>query len=84
MPPSLLVNPGLMSGSTISSFVSDNQLSFVEDIRLPRLQYQNINISLTVLREVVKKNGLFTVRLTVRVDPPLPPPYGQGVVIFSK
>ena len=37
------------------------------------------------VREVVKKNnGLFTVRLTVRVDPPLPPPYGQGFVIFSK
>ena len=34
------------------------------------------------IREVVKKNnGLFTVRLTVRVDPP---PYGQGFVIFSK
>ena len=29
------------------------------------------------LREVVKKNGYFTVRLTVRVDPPPPPPYGQ-------
>ena len=29
-----------------------------------------------------KKNGLFTVRLTVRVYPP-PPPYGQGVVIFQ-
>ena len=29
-----------------------------------------------------KKNGLFTVRLTVRVYPP--PPYGQGFVIFSK
>ena len=26
-----------------------------------------------------KKRGIFTVRLTVRVDPP----YGQGVVIFS-
>ena len=38
------------------------------------------------IREVVnnKKNVFFTVRLTVRVDPPLPPPYGQGVVIFSK
>ena len=35
----------------------------------------------TSLREVVEKNGIFTVRLTVRVDPP---PYGQGVVIFSK
>ena len=33
------------------------------------------------LREVVKKNGLFTVRLTVRVEPPLP--YGQLFVIFS-
>ena len=32
-----------------------------------------------IFREVVKKNGLFTVRLTVRV---YPPPYGQGVVIF--
>ena len=28
------------------------------------------------LREVVK-NGYFTVRLTVSVDPALPPPYGQ-------
>ena len=30
-----------------------------------------------------KKNGLFTVMLTVRVYPPAPP-YGQAVVIFSK
>ena len=29
------------------------------------------------VREVVKKNGYFTVRLTVRVDPPHPPPSGQ-------
>ena len=33
---------------------------------------------LEVFREVVKnKNGFFTVRLTVRVDPPGPPSYGQ-------
>ena len=31
--------------------------------------------------EVLKKNGIFTVRLTVRVEPPLP--YGQLFVIFS-
>ena len=37
----------------------------------------------SVLRGVIKK-GIFTVRLTVRVDPPPPPPYGQVVVIFSK
>ena len=35
------------------------------------------------VREVVKKKVFFTVRLTIRVDSP-PPPYGQGVVIFSK
>ena len=33
-----------------------------------------------ILREVVKKNpGYFTVRLTVRVDPP---PYGQLICVF--
>ena len=30
----------------------------------------------------VVKNGLFTVRLTLRVDPPLPQPYDQLFVIF--
>ena len=33
------------------------------------------------LREVVKKKGYLTVRLTVRVDPP---PYGQLICVFSE
>ena len=38
-----------------------------------------------IVREVVKKkNGLFTVRLTVRVDPPLPPPLRSGCCDFFK
>ena len=34
---------------------------------------------------VIKKKLFFMVRLTVSVDnPPITPPYSQGVVIFSK
>ena len=39
----------------------------------------------TIIRAVVKKKLFFMVRLTVSVDnPPITPPYSQGVVIFSK
>ena len=58
---------------------------FIKDRFFNVTGFIHISIPLAPLREVVKKkNGLFMVRLTVKVDPPLPPPYGQGVVIFSK
>ena len=49
-------------------------------VLISRMGMRNINFSV-FLREVVKKkNGYFTVRLTVRVGPP--PPYGQLICVF--